>query len=196
MAQRIVPWETGITAGWYRANELIDMRHHPLAITLIEEHTEQHWQLTFETIQAFRWTTEEAIWPLPLELFPDRGGFFEVEDSDWIAALGNGQVHFLDRSRHFVICCYDDIIEVVAWTYAVTKIPETGYPEGEGRIILDPNMVYDGPAPTGNDPVAKKMRMRLASRDSMPTKQPAAAAAKLEPDSLPGRLRAWLRGLS
>jgi len=53
-----------------------------------------------------------------IEKLPHPGGFFEVLDSPWIQELGKGEVHFLGQSRHFVVCCYDEILEVVAWEAA------------------------------------------------------------------------------
>ncbi len=166
MPQRIVPWDTGIQAQWYRANELISLSFPPVTVELVEEDTEQHWRLTFETSQAHRVTTEECIWPFGITNLPEDGcGFFEVLDSVWIDSLGKGRVSFLDRSRHFIICCYDEIIEVVAYRCRIDKLDRVGYPEGHGRIELDPDEVYQGPPPQGDDPLSKLLRLRLASRD-------------------------------
>ncbi len=123
MVQRIVPWKTDIQARWYRANELICLSFPPLTIDLVEEDTSQQWRITFKSWQAQRVTTEECVWPFGEENLPEEGGgFFEVLDSEWICALGKGQVHFLAPSRHFVVCCYDEIIEVVAHDYEITKL--------------------------------------------------------------------------
>ena len=70
--------------------------------------------MTFTSVQAFRVTTEECAWHI-LEKIPHSGGFFEVLDSPWVQELDKGEVHFLGKSRHFVVCCYDEIVEVVAW---------------------------------------------------------------------------------
>ncbi len=164
--QRVVPWQTGIEARWYRANDLVELRFAggALVADLVEEDTEQNWRLVFAPHQAHRVTTEECRWPIGIAALPERGGFFEVLDSDWIRALGKGRVHFLEAARHFIVCCYDDIIEGVAPECRITKLDRVGYPAGQGRIELDPADVYHGPPPEGDDPVSKLLRLRLASR--------------------------------
>jgi hypothetical protein len=166
--QRVVPWQTGIVARWYRANELLSLAFGEggLVIDLVEEGTEQNWRLVFAPHQAHRVTTEECRWPIGIENLPERGGFFEVLDSDWVRALGKGQVRFLDAARHFVVCCYDDIVEVVAHDCRITKLDRVGYPAGQDRIELDPADVFQGPPPAGDDPASKLLRLRLASRDA------------------------------
>lgn len=64
--------------------------------------------------------------------------------------------------------CYDEIIEVVAHDYEVTKLNSVGYPAGHGRIDLDPGLVYEGPPPQGDDELSKLLRLRLASRERLP----------------------------
>jgi hypothetical protein len=163
--QRIVAWDTGIRARWYRANDLIGFSGPPLTIDLVEEETEQNWRLLFEGTQACRITAEECHWPFGIRNLPEQGGFFEVLDSEWSRSLGKGEILFLEKSRHFIICCYDDIIEVVAWECQISKLDRTGYPDGHGRIRIDPSQVYQGPPPEGEDALSKLLRMRLASRE-------------------------------
>lgn len=166
MVQRIVPWDTGIKARWYRANQLISLFCPPLTVDLVEEGTEQNWRLVFHPWQAHRLTTEECYWPFGITNLPEEGGgFFEVLGSEWIESLGKGHVHFLEQSRHFIVCCYDEIVEVVAHGCTVIRLDRVGYPEGENRIQLDPSLVYSGPPPQGDDPLAKLIRLRLHSRD-------------------------------
>jgi hypothetical protein len=129
--QKLVSWDPGITAKWYRANSLINLQvpsPGKVTISLVEEHTEQHWELTFHPYQAIRVTTEECIWNVgTLSGAPQKGGFFEALDSDWIKALGKGKIHFLEKSRHFIVSTYDDVIEIVAWDCSVTKLESRGY---------------------------------------------------------------------
>jgi len=132
LTQRIVPWETDIRARWYRANELIRQSFPPLTIDLVEEDTIQQWRITFERWQAQRVTTEECVWPFGVDNLPEEdGGFFEVLDSGWICALGKEQVRFLTPSRHFIVCCYDVIIEIIAHDYQITKLEGMGYPKDQ-----------------------------------------------------------------
>ena len=52
-----------------------------------------------------------------------QGAMFEIVESQWIDDLGKGRVKFLDASRHFVICCYDEVVEVVAHGFDVREVP-------------------------------------------------------------------------
>ncbi len=126
MTRRVIVWDLGIRANWYRANTLVTISVTPSAtvvVHLIEEETEQHWELSFSPYQAVRITTEECIWPARiLDGTPQKGGFFEVLDSDWIDFLGKGSIHFLEKSRHFIVSTYDEAIEVIAWDYSVKKL--------------------------------------------------------------------------
>jgi hypothetical protein len=108
-------WEVPVEAEWYRSNELQDLRfdRSGLTIKLAEEESGRTWTVRFETVQGFRMTTEECAGPL-LASLPERGAFFEADDSQWLKDLGKGEIEFLRQSRHFVIGCYDEIIEVVA----------------------------------------------------------------------------------
>jgi hypothetical protein len=69
------------------------------------------------------------------------------------------------RWYHFIICCYDDIVEAVAWGCRISKLDRIGYPDGHERIRIDPSQVYQGPPPRGEDARSKLLRLRLASRD-------------------------------
>ena len=129
--QKLVPWDTGIIADWYRANTLVSLEvpsAGKVLIKLVEEHTEQHWELAFHPYQAIRITTEECVLTVgTLSGAPQKGGFFEALDSDWIRALGKGKIAFLEKSRHFIISTYDDVIEIIAWNCSVRKLETRGY---------------------------------------------------------------------
>lgn len=110
-----VPWETPIKAGSSRSTELKEFKfdRHALILKLIEEDTEKNWNLSFESFQALRITTEECSVKI-ISRLPDNGGFFKSSESPWLKNLGKNEIHFLSDAYHFVICCYDEIIEVVA----------------------------------------------------------------------------------
>jgi hypothetical protein len=111
----IVTWSVPIRASWCRATELVSLHHEGtgMVLALIEEGTENRWRLSFGTVQAARFTTEECAASL-LGSLPSRGGFFEVKDSPWLKELGQGSIGFLEKAQHFIICCYDEVVEVVA----------------------------------------------------------------------------------
>ena len=52
----------------------------------------------------------------------------EVIDSNWLHELRcsllniDEEADFMDKSKHFLIPCYDNIIEIIAWDIEVTKI--------------------------------------------------------------------------
>ncbi|MCP4937335.1 MAG: hypothetical protein GY927_24780 [bacterium] len=78
------------------------------------------WVLTFAELQATKVTTEECAGEI-LEILPEGGGaVYASETSDWLSFLGKGQIDFLSRSRHFVVPCYDEVVEIVAWEFQVT----------------------------------------------------------------------------
>ncbi len=115
----LIPWSVPMKAQAPRANDLqgLQFERQGLSLRLTEDETEQTWLVTFTSVQAFRVTTEECAWHILAQL-PHPGGFFEILDSPWVQELGKGEVHFLGQSRHFVVCCYDEIVEVVAWEAA------------------------------------------------------------------------------
>ena len=164
MAQLIGAWDTGIKARWYRSTELtgFTIDGSTCSMDLVEEKTAQNWRITFNPVQGVRWTAEECIWPAGvLEGAPEGDGFYEVFQSDWLRTLGKGSrtAYSVQRARHFIVCCYDQVIEVAAWGYEVTKLDQVGYPEGRGRIELD----VDAPPPADPDALSSVIRHRLAS---------------------------------
>ena len=116
------PWDVPIRADWHRASELthISFGRDGLTLKLVEEETEQTWLMKFASVQAFKSTTEECAASI-LSGLPEKGGFFEVVDSPWLDELGRGRVSFLDNARHYVICCYEEIIEVVGGACSIEK---------------------------------------------------------------------------
>jgi hypothetical protein len=111
----VIPWDAPLQAKWYRATELAALQFGggKLALKLVEEDVERMWLLSFGTVQAIRVTAEECATSI-LERLPKQGGFFEMQDSPWLKELGQGRVAFLENARHFIVCCYDEIVEVVA----------------------------------------------------------------------------------
>jgi len=113
---KISTWDVPIRSRWYRSTELKELRFDRGGVILrvLEEDTEREWTVHFKNVQAFRSTTEECAVAI-IEQLPEGGGFFEVKDSPWLAELGRGEVSFLEQSKHYIVGCYDEIVEVVAW---------------------------------------------------------------------------------
>lgn len=108
-------WDVPIKADSYRSIDLKEFKfdRNVLVFELIEEETEEVWSLSFDSLQAFKTTTEECSAEI-LEQLPVGGGFFKSTESVWLNSLGKGDVAFLSNACHFIICCYDEVIEIVA----------------------------------------------------------------------------------
>ncbi len=119
---KIIPWEIPLQAAWSRALILDNLTYNKKGFILtVRDEEEKLWELKFKCNQAFRVTTEEcSTHALPSP--PNFGGLFKILDSPWITELGKGEVHFLEKSQHFVVYCYDEVVEVIAWDCEVTPI--------------------------------------------------------------------------
>jgi hypothetical protein len=113
----VLPWDVPIKARWLRANDLTTLAYEPPNLTLhvIEEDTQQVWSLAFPSVNGFHVTSEECSASI-LAVLPSDGGFFEVIESPWVKELGYG-------GRHFVIACYDNIVEIVGSECRFEKVP-------------------------------------------------------------------------
>jgi len=107
-------WKSEISAVGKRALVLKDLRMDDEGLIVgIEDEAGAVWSLDFRPVQALRITSEECAGNLIAEL-PTQGAFFVVRESQWIRELGDAGA--LRRSTHFVLCCYDQVIEVLAWS--------------------------------------------------------------------------------
>ena len=100
------------------SNRSVDLRafkfnRNTLVFELIEEGTEDIWTLSFDSLLAFKATTEECSAEI-LEQLPVGSGFFRSTESAWLNSLGKGDIAFLNDACHFIICCYDEVVEIVA----------------------------------------------------------------------------------
>jgi hypothetical protein len=117
---KIIPWKLPLAASWTRSLELKELSFSQgRLVLLLEEEQGAGWQLAFSPVQAFRSTTEECAASI-LQKLPEDGGLFEVLESPWIEELG--RAHFLADSHHYVVCCYDEVVEVVAWNAEATGV--------------------------------------------------------------------------
>lgn len=120
-----VEWSVPVKADSNRSNDLKDLSFSASGLTLVllEEETENTWQLVFDSVQGFRTTTEECAGNV-LENIPVSGGFYRAKESGWLRELGKGDIPFMENTEHFIISCYDAVIEVAAQNEAIkfTKI--------------------------------------------------------------------------
>ena len=85
-----------------------------------QEEAKKLWRLMFKTVQSFRITAEECAAHIFTTL-PEDGALFEVFESPLIKELGEAQ--FLAKSHHYIVCCYDEIIEIISWEAEITCVP-------------------------------------------------------------------------
>jgi len=117
---RVIAWKSEIAAPWKRALDLKDLRTTDGGLHLeIEEESGRSWNLDFKPVQAWRVTSEECAGNLIARL-PAEGALFLVRESGWRKELGD--VESVQKSEHFIVCCYDEVIEVLAWDCSVTPV--------------------------------------------------------------------------
>ncbi|MBI3899228.1 MAG: hypothetical protein HY308_13155 [Gammaproteobacteria bacterium] len=116
---RIVHWQTSITADRPRAldRRYLNIGKDGLKLK-VEEESGATWILEFKSIQAWKFTSTECAATIVAAL-PAHGALFVVEQSSWVAELGESDV--LKKAKHFVIGCRDGILEVLAWECRITS---------------------------------------------------------------------------
>ena len=116
-------WDLPIKAMWHRATELdsLSFGRDGLTLRLIEEESGKHWQLHFPEVQGFKCVTEESASGL-LRTLPTKGAFYEVMDSSWLRELGQGRLEYMSQARHYVLCCYDEVLEIVATSHVIEQV--------------------------------------------------------------------------
>jgi len=186
----IIPWETGIIASWYRANEyvnctIIPEKQPPIGVApgtikysrpeeavvlhLVEENTEQNWKIFFQEFYAIRIIPEDLAWNQ--EILPNlpenkNRGFFKILNSSWIKDSENKHSIKLSGYTHFVVSTYDWLIEIIAKEPKIEKVDKLGYSPGHGRIKILEKDVYQGPPPPGKNLFSKILRAKLKSRET------------------------------
>jgi hypothetical protein len=117
---KVIHWKSEIAAPWKRALELKDFRMIDQGLHVeIEEESGRSWKLDFNPVQAWRVTSEECAGNLIAGL-PVEGSLFLVRESEWRRQLGDAEP--VQKSEHFVVCCYDEVIEVLAWNCSISPV--------------------------------------------------------------------------
>ncbi|WP_218417919.1 hypothetical protein [Alteromonas lipotrueae] len=108
-------WAVPFTANSKRAIELVSIQYDgsSICIVLYEEDSDRNWKVTFDSYVALRIVSEECSAGIQNDL-PEEGAFYITKKSDWLFELGKGDISFLDDASHFVMCCYDEVIEVIS----------------------------------------------------------------------------------
>lgn len=117
---KVKTWELPISATWHRATDLgsLHLDREGLTLMLNEQDSDRRWRLTFSEVQAFKWTTEESAATI-LGALPKTGAFYEVVGSNWLPELGQGKLDYMSRASHYIICCYDEVLEIAASAHAI-----------------------------------------------------------------------------
>lgn len=117
---KAVHWRNEITASWKRELDLKSFQAINSGLHLqIEEESGKTWDLIFDPLQAWKVTSEECAGALLAKL-PKDGALYIVRDSEWLDELGDAQP--LQKSEHYVVCCYDQVVEVLAWNCVIRSV--------------------------------------------------------------------------
>lgn len=123
-------WNVPVIALHRRSVELAELAYKPsqggLVLVLVEEEFGRVWNAHFKMVQALKLVTWECG-AHTLSTAPE-GGFFEITGSPLLEELRPDLHKFLGNSRHFVVCTYDDIVHVVAWSCEFVLV-ETSAPD-------------------------------------------------------------------
>ena len=124
-AMEFKPWEVPISADWHRSTTLLDLDYagDTLALIIREEETNLKWRLQFEDVCGVKILTgDSAQWNV--EPLPAEGGFFIVTGSPWLGALGLTDNAIHAPWRQYVVCCRNEIIEVIASDCDIADLAE------------------------------------------------------------------------
>lgn len=111
---------------------------------LVDDKNEVRWKIKIKVLQALKITTIDCAnlnffegRDFCDECFEEEGGYpvaqfrnyiMEVQDSEWIKELKSSlkevdpEADFMDKAKHFLIPCYDNIIEVIAWNIELEQL--------------------------------------------------------------------------
>jgi hypothetical protein len=118
---RVTPWNTPIPARWKRALELKGLQRAKGGLWLaLAEENGRAWSLNFRTVQGWKIVAQDCV-SADLAAVPNDGALFLIEESPWLRELGGSPL--LRQARHFVIFCYDEVVEVLAWECTVAPTP-------------------------------------------------------------------------
>lgn len=120
---KIVVLNTPVSGNWHRDSDLLSLSGKLSDIELVIEKDSDAsiWSIMFTDTTAYRVTSEEFSTTGLLGRLPVTGGFFEVIESPWIAELSHGGSENIEGSRHFIYCCYDEVIEIIATDFRYTR---------------------------------------------------------------------------
>ena len=120
----IITIENSASGTWHRDAELLAIKSHTGLELIVEKDSDnKKWRIVFNGIIAYKVTCEEFYVGI-LDQLPIDGGFFEIKDSPWIAEYGDYRSDILSERHHFVYCCYDEAIEVIAKDFTVTEVKD------------------------------------------------------------------------
>ena len=122
---RIIDIKSPASGTWHRDCELLSVKSGGgLELLVYKEGDNTKWRIMFSGIVAYKVTSEEFSVVGVLGELPNEGGFYEIFDSPWIAEYGDYRKDILKERHHYVYCCYDEIIEVIAKDFKVEQFIE------------------------------------------------------------------------
>ncbi len=118
----VLAWHVPIKATWQKANTLVELAYDLDGVELViaEEETRQRWHIEFNDVAGVKIITEEHMqWAM--QQIPPDGGFFEITESPWLAALGLTETNDQTLPHHWVICCRRELVEIAAYEVAFSQ---------------------------------------------------------------------------
>ena len=112
--------DTPAFGDWVRDCELTAFQLKPLSLEFIKDSDSTSWKIVFQDFIAFKVTSEEFT--IHLSKLTEDGAFFVIEDSLWLKELRTIKREILKDCKHYVLCFYDEYIEVISGGFAITKI--------------------------------------------------------------------------
>lgn len=123
---KIVTLQNLATGTWYRDCELISIQWQRSIIDLViyKESTNNKWRIRFHCVVMYKVISEEVAFADILGKLPHKGGFFEIFESPMFRQYYRYRKDVLNDMHHFVYCCYDEVIEVIAKDFTVTEVKD------------------------------------------------------------------------
>lgn len=119
---KIIELNIPVSGTWHRDSELLAIggKLPDLELVIKKDSDSSRWHVRFTDATAYKVTSEEFSTTGFLASLPLEGGFFEAIESPWMGELSQGGSDQLAGSHHFIYCCYDEVIEIIAKDFSCT----------------------------------------------------------------------------
>jgi len=101
---------------WHRDCELVQVNGLLPDFELVFEKESDggRWKATFKTIVGARLSSEECVDDALSSVLPVYGSMYVLKESPWVSELKKCGQPFCTHLQHFVLCFYDEMVEVAA----------------------------------------------------------------------------------